>query len=412
MRVSVKERETLRELARRYRDIAAQEVHERTMEDWRRLNALMPVRPMVLIDQIPWHEMNIDGELSLRCEDPFLQTIEWSLRTELYKWKHFPCDMVFFPFLQVPKVFSISDYGVSTHIEESDSQHMASQTHLYLDQLPDEASLEWLKVPDVVLDVASTEAREALINELVGDLLPVRMSGTTIWAAVWDRIVFWRGATTVLFDLADRPEFLHRLMNRLMEIEMILLDRLENLNLLEARQGLIHCCGAHTYELPGNDYDPEHVKARNCWVAGAAQIFSEVSPAMHDEFEIAYLKPYFERFGLVNYGCCEPLHRKIDIIRKINNVRLISISSWANVDIAAECIGREYVMARKPSPTFVAMDSLDEAAIAEETRRTLQACILNSTPCEFILKDITTVRNDPSRLTRWADVVRSTIEGF
>jgi len=216
----------------------------------------------------------------------------------------------------------------------------------------------------------------------------------------------------VLYDLIDRPEFVHKLMKKIFSIEMNTLDQLEEQNLLEYEQDLIHCAGAYSYELPGKDFDAGHVKAKNCWVAGAAQIFSEVSPAMHDEFEIEYMKPYYERFGLVNYGCCDPLHHKIDIIRKIKNVRTISISPWANVQAAAENMGRDYVMARKPNPSFLAMDTFDDKIITDDIKATLKACIENNTPCEFILKDITTVRNDPQRLSNWYKIVKATIENY
>lgn len=53
---------------------------------------------------------------------------------------------------------------------------------------------------------------------------------------------------------------------------------------------------------------------------------SEVSPAMHEEFELEYMMPIFERFGAVYYGCCEPLHLKTEMIRKYPNVRKISMS--------------------------------------------------------------------------------------
>jgi hypothetical protein len=286
------------------------------------------------------------------------------------------------------------------------------QTHLFIDQLPDESALDKLQVPKYTFDSAATSARENLVNDLIGDIIPVKMSGISIWAAIWDRIVSWRGVTPVLYDLVDRPEFTHKLVGRLVDIEMKMLDRLEEQNLLDAPQKLIHCAGAHSDEVPGPDFDPNHIKAKNCWVAGAAQIFSEVSPAMHDEFEIEYLIPYYSRFGLVNYGCCEQLHRKISIIRRINNVRAISVSPWADVNMAAEQMGSDFVMARKPNPSYVAMDDLDKDVIAGEIRTTLRACAENKTPCEFILKDITTVLNQPQRLTQWYEVVKTTIENF
>lgn len=379
------------------------------MNDWKRLNGLKPGRSLIMIDQIPWHEMDVDGELTLQCEDPFLRSLEWDMRSELYKWRHFPCDMAFFPYLQVPKAFTDTGIGIATENSADNEGHVSAQTHTYVDQLAYETDLEKLKVPVIRLDKEKTAFREALINDLAGDILPVKLTGVSIWAAVWDRIVFWRGATPVLYDLADRPEFLHKLMGKLVDIEMKILDQYEDQGLLEAQPKTVHCAGAYSSEIPGRDFDPARARAKDCWAAGAAQIFSEVSPAMHDEFEIEYMKPYYERFGLVNYGCCEPLHKKIDIIRKIKTVRSISISPWANVDIAAEAIGGDYVMARKPNPAFVAMSSLDEKVIEEETLKTLRACRANGTSCAFILKDITTVRNEPQRLTRWYETVKKVI---
>ncbi|NJD04782.1 MAG: hypothetical protein FIA99_19770 [Ruminiclostridium sp.] len=412
MTINQKDKQIFRTLAKQYREVAFLDTHKRTIEHWKRINSLNPIRPMIMIDQIPWHEMNVNDELTLMCEDELLKSLEWKMRSELYKWKRFPCDMAFYPFLQVPKVYTDTGTGVESHISQDEINYSEARTHTYSDQLPDEAALEKLHNPVILFDRKSTALREELVNELIGDIIPVKMSGVTIWAAVWDRIVFWRGATPVLYDLIDRPEFVCKLMKKITGIEMDTLDQLEEQNLLEYEQDLIHCAGAYSYELPGKDFDAGHVKAKNCWVAGAAQIFSEVSPAMHDEFEIEYMKPYYERFGLVNYGCCDPLHHKIDIIRKIKNVRTISISPWANVQAAAENMGKDYVMARKPNPSFVAMDTFDDKIITDDIKTTLKACVKNNTPCEFILKDITTVRNDPQRLSNWYKIVKSTIENY
>ena len=43
---------------------------------------------------------------------------------------------------------------------------------------------------------------------------------------------------------------------------------------------------------------------------------------MHEEFALRYESRWLERFGLSNYGCCEPLDRKVDIIKKaVPNLR-------------------------------------------------------------------------------------------
>jgi len=35
---------------------------------------------MVMIDQIPWHEMGVDDELTLHCIDPLHRQVETDLR--------------------------------------------------------------------------------------------------------------------------------------------------------------------------------------------------------------------------------------------------------------------------------------------------------------------------------------------
>lgn len=138
-------------------------------------------------------------------------------------------------------------------------------------------------------------------------------------------------------------------------------------------------------------YDPNHVRAADCWVSGAVQIFFEVSPAMYDEFEIEYLKDIYARFGLVNYGCYEPLHNKINLVRKLSNVRLISASPWTNVE--TEAMGSDFVMVRKSNPAFVAFESMYEEVIRGEIRATLNACRRSGTPVVFVRKDLTTIHS-------------------
>ena len=62
------DREMLRDLAKQVADIAALPVQQETLGQWRQLNQLRKTRPLVCIFQVPWHEMNLDDELTPRCE--------------------------------------------------------------------------------------------------------------------------------------------------------------------------------------------------------------------------------------------------------------------------------------------------------------------------------------------------------
>jgi hypothetical protein len=125
---------------------------------------------------------------------------------------------------------------------------------------------------------------------------------------------------------------------------------------------------------------------------------------MYEEFEVDYAIRWYSRFGLGYYGCCEPLHDRVDIIRRIPNVRKISMSAWADVDRGAEAIGRDFVFSRKPSPALVALETWEPEAIEKDLRRTLDACARHGCPVEITLKDISTVRNQPQRVWEWAEI--------
>ena len=78
-------------------------------------------------------------------------------------------------------------------------------------------------------------------------------------------------------------------------------------------------------------------------------MFSTVSPRMFKEFEVDYASRICERFGLVYYGCCDPLDDKMAQVRMIPNVRKVSMSPWVNQDLGAAEIHDDYVFSRNPA---------------------------------------------------------------
>ena len=111
-----------------------------------------------------------------------------------------------------------------------------------------------------------------------------------------------------------------------------------------------------------------------------------------------------EPFGLVYYGCCEPLDKKIDIVEKLPHLRKIGVTPWADVDAAAEIIGKKYVVANKPNPASVASGILDEDALRKEIGRTIAACKRNGCSCDIVLKDISSASYRLENLVRWEQI--------
>ena len=410
MLVSKQDREVLQDLAKQVAEIAALPVHRETISLWKALNGLRPERPMVMVDQIPWHEMEVDGELALQTEDSWCQGLETKLRRTLYAWRHMRADMVVEPLIDVSKVIRGLGFGIQ-QVENTAVLDPANDVvgHYYIDQLQNEEDLEKIQMPCVSLDEEATALAEAKAHEIFDGILEVRMQGATPVFSPWDSLVQWHGVENTLMDLAVRPEFMHKMVARFTAAQISLLDQLEEQGLLGYGQQRIHCTGAYTNELPAPGFDPQHPRAKDLWTYAMAQIFVGVSPAMHKEFELDHARPWFERFGLVYYGCCEPLHDKIDIIREMPHVRKISMSPWVDVEVGAERIGGDYVFSRKPSPAFLAVDAWNPQAVERDLRETRDACARHGCPLEFILKDISTVRYRPQRLWEWADVAMKVV---
>jgi hypothetical protein len=412
MAVSRQDRNVLRELARQVAEIASLPVQQETISLWKALNGLKPVRPMVMIDQVCWHEMEVDGELALQTEDDFCREMETTLRRTLYSWRHMPADMVVEPLIEIPKVIYGGGFGIQVQEEAAvlDPENDV-YSHGFIDQLQTESDLKKITGPELNLDEPATAAREEIARGVFDGILEVRMQGRFPAFNPWDAIVQWHNPQQSLLDLVERPEFMHQLISRLTEWYLSLLDQLEEQYLLGVRQQRVHCTGAHTDELPAPGFDTEHPRAEDLWTYGMAQMFSAVSPAMHQEFWLDYAVRWFSRFGLGYYGCCEPLDGKIDLIRNLPRVRKISMSPWVDVDRGAEQIGRDFVFSRKPNPAFLAREPWDPAAVADDLRDTLARCAPHGCPVELILKDISTVRYHPQRLWEWADIAMRVVAG-
>ncbi len=410
-----RDHEILRALSGQVAEIAALDIHKETEKLYRAVNGLKMIRPVVLIDELPWNQLNGDGELTLQCEDPFLRNVEQDLRRTLYRWKHCPGDMIVGPDYSIGRSIHIGDIGVSSpqgEVRSADEGNNIVSRHIE-DQLGTMEAIEKLHVPEITVDDADTQRRVAQLDAIFGDLMPIRTHGigNAGFFSPWDDLAWWRGVEAIYIDLYDDPDLLHATMRRLLDIKLDTLRRLEEMALLESNDTTLHCTAGLVDELPGEITDGK-ITRRNLWGRGTAQAFASVSPAMHDEFEIEYMKEFFDGFGLVYYGCCEPLHDKIDIVKKIPNLRKISITPWANVRKSAEQMGPNYVLARKPNPAAVAVARLDEESLRKDILETLTICRETCTPCEFTLKDISSVCYNPENLTRWSQVVLETVKNF
>lgn len=402
--------QNLRQVARRYAQAAALPVQAEMRALWRDHNELRSARPMVLIDQICWSEIELGEAYTGKVQDPFWRQVEARLLRTLYCWEHFPVDMVLLPYISVPKPIHDSGWGISQQVETLYLENTDIPSQKMTDILEEESALSQIRMPEVTLDTGRMEQIRQEADRIFEGIIPYHMEGSVMHLGIWDTISYWRGVETIYFDLLDRPEYLHAIMET---VTNGLLQRLEQMNRLgcyDVTSTLVHCSHTFLDDLPGAGSDPEFGTTEHGWAFGMAQLFSSVSPAVTEEFEVEYMKRIFPHFGAVYYGCCERLDDRLDVIRKLPNIRKISCSPWSDRERFAEAMPEWCVMSVKPNPAFLAAASFDEESVRKELRFAMDAAKRYGRNVEFLLKDISTVRYDPERLVHWAQIAMEEVQ--
>ncbi|HYW85471.1 MAG TPA: hypothetical protein VFB30_19625 [Spirochaetia bacterium] len=414
IRLSAAEKEVLRRLGQETASVAALPVHREKAGLWRKLNDLESARPMVWINEIPWHEMNVDDELTLQTVHPWARELETRLRRALYQWRHMPGDMVVSDFIECPLAVHSTDFGIHEEVDvaRTDAANDIVSRHFHV-QIKEPEDIEKIRMPRVSHDEETTVATFAAMEDLFRGIMPVRKVGQThIWFTPWDYLIRWWGLQEAMMDLVERPDMVNAAVERMVDAWMVELDQFleQNLLSLDCNNTRIGSGGyGYTWDLPGTHYNPSRVQPRNMWGCSNAQIFSDVSPDMHWEFALRHDLRWLERWGLTYYGCCEPLDKKIALLRRIPNLRKISMSPWNNFAKVIDEVQGDYVLSFKPSPAIF----VEETWNPDKARAVLKGVLDRArgvSHVEIIMKDISTLCYKPQRLWDWARIAMEVVQ--
>jgi len=414
IRLTEIEKSVLRKLGEDISKISALPIHREKAQLWTFLNDLKSIRPMVWINEIPWHEMNVSNELTLKTTNPWARELEQKLRRELYQWNHMPGDMIVNDYLECPLAIHSTDFGIVEDVDivRTDEKSEIYSRHFHK-QIKEPEDIEKIKMPRIAHYEKTTEAVFETMNDLFKNIMPVKKVGQThIWFTPWDYLIRWWGIEEAMIDLIMRPDMVNAAVERMTDAWICELDQFveQNLLSLDNNNTRIGSGGyGYTGELPGKNYDPSRIKPHNMWGCSNAQILTQVSSEMHWEFALRHEMRWLGKWGLTYYGCCEPLDTKLDIMKKIPNLRKISVSPWADLDIIVREVGDKYVLSIKPSPAIFASDNWDP----QSARSSLEN-VINKTRgishVELIMKDISTVGYHPEHLWEWEKIAMDVVE--
>ncbi|MCL2639788.1 MAG: hypothetical protein FWD53_02990 [Phycisphaerales bacterium] len=409
------DQQILRNLAKQYADIAADPINNIRRDLWRAHNSLKRTRVLIYTRAFAFNEM---PESHCQCEDPFFRRHEYDLRYKIY-WASLQDDCPFEPWLAVNAITITPPAGIWGVPMQWHSIDQPGSSRRIDPPLKDESDLEKLVTPRHYINEEKTAQRFAQMQDAIGDILHVVVDRGPAWrtwhADLSSDLGHLRGIEEFMWDIADRPEWLHRLM-------AFLRDGVLKAHAEAEAAGdwslINHINQAVPYaeELPDPPAPPPTTPSatpaptplKHLWTFCSSQETTLLGPAQFDEFILQYQLPIVSQFGLISYGCCEDLTNKIDVLRQIPNLRRIAVAPVADVAKCAEKIRTDYVLSYRPSPSDMVGYDFSPDRIRRILKRDLEAsrgCIVDIT-----LKDVETVERDPTRMRRWMQITREILE--
>mgnify|MGYP000895001917 CR=1 FL=1 len=409
MNIDAKDREILRDAARRVAEIADHPAMDARRRTWTAHNTLRSTQPMMLVfPEGAWCELLNDAALC--CAGQEARAIEWQLRARIYTYEHFRDDSVIESNWSVPKRINSTGWGLSPRWIPSPDARGARHFDPVITSADD---LKKLRYPDISHDAAASQQAYDEMCELFGDILTVTLDGIKhLSYHLMNQYTALRGLEEVMLDMYAEPQMLHDAIAFFAEGHRRVLQQYIAQNLLSFNNdNTYQNSGGNSFtdELPVPGADPAQARPCDMWASAEAQEMALVSPEHHAAFVLQYEKRLLEPFGLTGYGCCEDLTRKLDYVVEIPHLRRISIAPWADVEVCAEKLRGRYIFSWKPNPAQL-VGTFNAEAVRHYIRHTLDAARRHGCVLALILKDTHTCEHHPERFDLWTAIAREEIE--
>ncbi len=405
--MSGKDRNILKNLALQVRSIAERDIEKEKKCKWVLHNDLKLKEPLIFCDpENGWNEIITRDSLS--CEGSLAKKWEIILKKEIFWGTGMLDDKVILPLFNIGYSYSDSGWGLETSFHGGDGG-----SYIWDAPLKSEADVEKLRFPKIRIDYKTTNETVELADDIFNGILEVQIKGVWWWSlGLTTSLAFLRGLQNLMVDMLDNPILIHKIMKFLMEGTLAELKYLKENKLLSLNNDSYVGSGGFgfTEELPKTGFSAGAVRTADMWGFSESQETTGISPSMFEEFIFQYQLPIIKLFGLNCYGCCEPLEKRWDIIKKIPNLRRISVSSWADFGKMSQNLKDDYIYSVKLKPTDLAVFVMDEDMARKRIREILDAakgCII-----ELIMKDNHTIGNNPDNVIKWTKIAREESERF
>ena len=298
--ISQRDRQILRELAKKHLDYANSPENEAILRKWDALEKGRRETPTVrlLFSNFP-HEVI---EPRLRCEGEKARRVEAKMLSALVGRELFDDDTPLSPTYDVSWKTWVRPFGVSHKLTRSTVVSNGFHIDPVIEDL--ERDLDKLRGGSFGVDRAATQAEIDLAGDLFGDILPVRMVMGSLSGGITNPLVHLMGMEQYYCAMYDYPDELHEVMDMATSVYERYYDFLEQEGLLLPTCGISPIAQesfAFNSELPREGV----TKTTQCWGFLESQETHAVSPETYGEFAYAYQDRLVKRYGLLSHGCCE-----------------------------------------------------------------------------------------------------------
>ncbi len=416
--INAKDKSRLRDMAKRWMEIAFSADMQEKKTAWKSVHDLQPKRPVILFET--FSVTGFVNEEELTCEDELLRNVEQAMLYAIRQHETVKDDLVFEPYFRLAWKVSKSDHGVKIierHAEDSIG---------YLSNFPIKTTddISKLKPRTFSVDREETLSLKGKLEEIFGDILPVVVgnydnffpdtgftpfTGNNFIGITMDLFKLI-GNDNMMFWAYDCPDDLHRVLRYLCDDKIRFYTWLKEEGLMALNTDN-QLAGPSSYgyvsDLPEPDSQDE-VDFKDVWVWPESQETTAVSPTMFNDIYLPYIAEVANMFGMSYYGCCEAVDDRFEHIAKaLPNLRTVSISGWNDFYKVGELLGNNYVYCRKPTPVFFSGKNPDWDRLKKDMQDTFNAAKNGS--LEIVVRDVYDIDGDMPRISKWVEMTKSII---
>ncbi|NQU40065.1 MAG: hypothetical protein HQ523_08945 [Lentisphaerae bacterium] len=407
--ISTRDREIVRQRARLQRDYADAPQNEIILKKWRaQAEGHRESPPVRLLFSNFCHEVITPR---LQCEGAQARELEGALLSTLVGRELFDDDTPVSPTFDMTWRTHVHPFGLASSITRAGGVNAQG---FHIDPVIHDlaAEIDTLRGGSFGVDREATARQCELVEDLFGDILPVRMVMGALPGGATNPLVHLMGMEAYYIAMFDCPDAVHAAMEMATQVYERYYDFLEEEALLLPTNGLSPLAQesfAFTDELPSDKV----TRTTQCWGFLESQETTAVSADTFGEFVFPYQQRLVDRFGLLSYGCCE----RVDAIwpnylSTWATLRKLSVAPFNDEPCIGEFLrGSRVVYYCKPRAEFVTCDGpLNDEAITAYFKGVCEAasgCLF-----EIAQREVGTIFGDFERGRHYVRVAKEAVDSY